>query len=104
MSHRGFPPVAATGARVLVLGSLPGAESLRRREYYAQPRNAFWPIFGAIVGAGPALPYSARLARLEAAGIALWDVCASARRDGSLDADIRNHQPNALAAFAATGS
>ena len=101
MSHWGFAPVAAPGARVLVLGSLPGAESLRRREYYAQPRNAFWPIFGAIAGADPALPYAARLARLEAAGIALWDVCATARRDGSLDADIERDSvvPNDFATF-----
>jgi hypoxanthine-DNA glycosylase len=88
VSHRGFPPVATPAARVLVLGSLPGAESLRRREYYAQPRNAFWSILGAIAGAAPGLPYATRLARLEGAGIALWDVCAAARRAGSLDADI----------------
>jgi double-stranded uracil-DNA glycosylase len=88
VSHRGFPPVATPAARVLVLGSLPGAESLRRREYYAQPRNAFWTVLGSIAGAEPALPYAMRLARLDAAGIALWDVCATARRAGSLDADI----------------
>ena len=86
--NRGLPPVAADDARVLVLGTLPGAESLRRSEYYAQPRNAFWTICGALVGADPALPYAARLARLRTAGIALWDVCAAARRAGSLDADI----------------
>jgi TDG/mug DNA glycosylase family protein len=85
---RGFAPVGTAAARVLILGSLPGAESLRRREYYAQPRNAFWPILGALVGAGPALPYAARLGRLGDAGIALWDVCAAARREGSLDAAI----------------
>ena len=84
-----------------MLGSLPGAESLRRREYYGQPRNAFWTILGAIAGADPALPYPTRLARLEAAGIALWDVCATARRDGSLDADIERNSvvPNDFAAF-----
>ena len=71
-----------------MLGSLPGAESLRRQEYYAQPRNAFWTILGGMTGATPELPYDARLARLAAAGIALWDVCATARRPGSLDADI----------------
>jgi len=101
VSHRGFPPVATRGARVLVLGSLPGAESLRRREYYAQPRNAFWTILGAIAGAAPELAYGARLARLEDAGIALWDVCATARRVGSLDAAIERDSvvPNDFAAF-----
>lgn len=84
----GFPPVADVDARVLVLGSMPGARSLAERQYYAQPRNAFWPIMGALFGAGPGLAYPQRLARLNAAGVALWDVLASCRRQGSLDQRI----------------
>jgi hypoxanthine-DNA glycosylase len=89
MQSVGFPPVAAADARVLILGSLPGAMSLARREYYAQPRNAFWTIMGALVGAVPELAYPARLERLVASRIALWDVCASGFRPGSLDSAIR---------------
>jgi len=85
---RGFPPVARADARVLVLGSLPGQESLRRRQYYAQPRNAFWTIMGELFGAGPSLPYARRVARLRASGVALWDVCERAFRRGSLDTSI----------------
>jgi len=88
MLSQGFPPIARRDARVLVLGSLPGRESLRRRQYYAQPRNAFWPIMGALCGAGPQLAYRARARRLAASGIALWDVCRAAARAGSLDASI----------------
>ena len=88
MHSEGFPPIARRDARVLILGSLPGQESLRRRQYYAQPRNAFWPIMEALCGAGPSLAYRARARRLAAAGLALWDVCASAHRAGSLDASI----------------
>lgn len=88
MHSQGFPPIARRDARVLVLGSLPGQESLRRRQYYAQPRNAFWPIMGALCGAGPQLPYRTRARRLAASGIALWDVCRAAYRAGSLDASI----------------
>ena len=84
----GFAPLVAAGARLLVLGSLPGVRSLRDGEYYAQPRNAFWPIMGELTGARPDLPYAERGARLVAAGVALWDVCGSARRAGSLDAAI----------------
>ena len=62
---------------VLVLGSMPGAASLARTEYYGHPRNAFWPIMGALFGAGPELPYAERTARLTAAGVQcelhLWD-------------------------------
>lgn len=88
MHSQGFPPIARRDARVLIVGSLPGQESLRRRQYYAQPRNAFWPIMGALCGAGPQLPYRSRARQLAASGVALWDVCATAYRAGSLDASI----------------
>jgi hypoxanthine-DNA glycosylase len=88
MHSRGFPPIARTDARLLILGSLPGAESLRRRQYYAQPRNHFWRIMGELYGAAPELPYAARARLLKESGIAVWDVCAAAFRVGSLDAAI----------------
>lgn len=88
MHSRGFPPIARDDARLLILGSLPGAESLRRRQYYAQPRNHFWRIMGEIYGAAPELDYEVRAERLRASGVALWDVCAEAFRVGSLDASI----------------
>jgi double-stranded uracil-DNA glycosylase len=87
-SRVGFPPVARAEARVLILGSLPGAESLRVRQYYANPQNRFWRIMGEIVGARAELTYDARLERLVQRKIALWDVCASAERVGSLDSSI----------------
>jgi hypoxanthine-DNA glycosylase len=85
---RGFPPIIGEGARVLVLGSLPGRASLEAQQYYAQPQNAFWRIMGALVGAGPELAYRQRLERFKSASLALWDVLAAARREGSLDAAI----------------
>jgi hypoxanthine-DNA glycosylase len=90
MQCHGFAPVSRPGARVLVLGSLPGRVSLREQQYYAQPRNDFWKIMGALVGASPERPYADRLEALKAHRVALWDVCASAQRPGSLDASIRH--------------
>jgi TDG/mug DNA glycosylase family protein len=101
VDSRSFPPIAGRDARVLILGSLPGQESLRQRKYYAQPRNAFWPIMGALFGAAPALPYAERRRLLLANGVAVWDVCARAFRAGSLDSAIvaSSVVPNDFAAF-----
>jgi TDG/mug DNA glycosylase family protein len=101
MHDKGFPPIADSHARVLILGSLPGQVSLQRQQYYAQPQNAFWKIMGRLFGAGPESPYAERTQCLVRNGIALWDVCASAQRPGSLDAAIVRSSvvPNDLAAF-----
>ncbi len=84
---------------MLVLGSMPGKESLRQRQYYAHPANAFWRIMGEIAGAHPALPYAERLEKLKASGIALWDVLHSCEREGSLDSDIAEEEANDFATF-----
>jgi TDG/mug DNA glycosylase family protein len=97
--HVAFAPVARADAVVLILGSLPGRESLEKREYYARRANQFWPIMGALVGASPDLAYAARLEVLRAHRIALWDVCASAMRVGSLDTAIVAPVVNDFAAF-----
>ncbi len=85
---RGLPPIENPAARVLVLGSMPGAASLAAGRYYAHPRNLFWPLMGELLGFDPALPYARRIAALKRARIALWDVIGACRRAGSLDARI----------------
>lgn len=97
-----FPPSVAPDARLLILGSLPGDESLARGQYYAHPTNGFWRLVGAVVGEPLAeLAYGERLERLKAHRIALWDVIASAERPGSLDGAIRSAVARDLAGFVA---
>jgi hypoxanthine-DNA glycosylase len=96
-----FAPVVAPDTRVLVLGSLPGEESLKAQRYYAHPRNRFWHLVGKVIGTElEPLAYEDRLAALLAAKIGLWDTVASARRKGSLDAAIREAEHNPLAELA----
>lgn len=98
-SIRSFPPVANADATVLILGSMPGKESLNQNQYYAHPQNAFWKIMGELVGARRELPYTERLLKLTAAHIALWDVLKTCEREGSLDSDIQNETSNDFVAF-----
>ena len=81
----------ARDARVLILGSFPGEASLAARQYYAHPRNHFWPIIGEVLGEPLAVrPYRERLARLRARRVGLWDTIVACERRGSLDGAIRN--------------
>lgn len=95
----GLLPVAGHDATVLILGSFPGQLSLQLREYYAQPRNAFWIIMGELFGAGRNVPYKGRLRLLKAARVALWDVAHTCTRPGSLDSDIQDVRPNDFTKF-----
>jgi TDG/mug DNA glycosylase family protein len=85
---RCFAPIEDPAATVLILGSMPGKASLAAGEYYAHPRNVFWPIMGELTGARPTLPYQDRLKILRSSGIALWDVLGSCVRKSSLDSHI----------------
>jgi hypoxanthine-DNA glycosylase len=95
-----LPPVIGRRTRLLVLGSFPGAASLAAGQYYAHPRNQFWPLLSALLGEPlTQLGYARRLQRLRAHGLGLWDVIAECRRDGSLDSAIRDARYNDLASL-----
>ncbi|WP_126286200.1 DNA-deoxyinosine glycosylase [Burkholderia stagnalis] len=93
---QGFPPVVGPATQTIILGSFPGEASLDAAQYYAHPRNQFWRLLGTVLGE-PALhelAYDARLERVLAHGIGIWDVLAACHREGSLDSAIRHAKPN----------
>lgn len=97
-----FAPFVTPETRLLVLGTLPGEESLRAQRYYAHPRNRFWHLIGKAIGTElEPLDYEQRVATLRDAKVGLWDTIASARREGSLDAAIREVEHNPLAELVA---
>ena len=95
----GFAPLVTRQTRLLVLGSLPGEASLAAGQYYANPRNQFWALIGAVIGRDdlPTLAYPDRLDLLAQRGIGLWDVFISATRQGSLDSAIKQAAVSPLA-------
>ena len=98
MRLQGLPPVVGPETRLVVLGSFPSVASLAAGQYYAHPRNHFWPLLSALWGEDlRALPYAQRLARVKAHRLGIWDVYAACRREGSLDTAIRDAEFNDFA-------
>ncbi|WP_107924044.1 DNA-deoxyinosine glycosylase [Lysinibacillus parviboronicapiens] len=89
-----LPPVIDPSTKVLIVGSMPGKQSLEKQQYYGNPRNHFWPIIGEILGVEIPENYTERLQLLQENHIGLWDTIESCEREGSLDAAIRNEKPN----------
>lgn len=97
MKKIGLQPVIGSNARILILGSLPGDESISRQEYYGNSRNMFWDVMSGILGEKAPVLYPERIEYLKRHGIALWDVLHAAERDGSVDSNIRNKEFNDIA-------
>ena len=98
----GLPPISLPDARALILGTLPGDESLRRQEYYAHPQNQFWRILAAGFGETiTAASYEQKIALVQRHRLAVWDVLQTAQRLGSLDSAIRKQRANDFVPFLA---
>ncbi|MFS0671834.1 DNA-deoxyinosine glycosylase [Ornithinibacillus sp. 179-J 7C1 HS] len=98
MIHRivGLPPVITKDSKVLILGSMPSVLSLESQEYYGNPRNHFWKIIFSLFNEIPLDNYGEKIIFLQRKNIALWDTIGSCYREGSLDAKIRDEEPNDL--------
>ena len=90
MICRSFEPVFAPDAKVMIVGSMPSVKSLADAQYYAHPRNAFWPILFDIFGQNPHNDYMRKKELIRQNGLALWDAAACCEREGSLDSNMRD--------------
>lgn len=94
---RSFGAIVGSKPRVLILGTMPGAESLRKREYYAYRHNQFWKIIYAVFGGKTSDKYTDKVKYLKRNKIALWDVLGKCRRENSSsDSEIREEIPNKI--------
>lgn len=100
---RGLRPILPDGPiRALVLGSFPSVASLETGQYYAHPQNRFWRVLAHCgVISDPTTAYAERVASVRRHGLAIWDLYARVRRQGSGDDRIRDAAPNAVGALLA---
>jgi hypoxanthine-DNA glycosylase len=95
MAIYSFPYFIDSNTEVLILGTMPGAMSLEKQEYYANPRNHFWKIIYTLYDALP-IPenFEEKVQFLQSNKIGLWDVLENCERKGSLDIHIKNQKEN----------
>ncbi len=88
-----FAPLVDKNTKVLVIGTMPGIASLQAAEYYAFKHNAFWSIIFNLAGA-ETQNYTEKTKLLQKLHIGLWDNLKACEREGSLDSDIKQAEPN----------
>jgi len=102
MSHiNSFNYIADEKAKILILGSIPGKESLAKHQYYAHSKNLFWHFMVEIFNFEFVLSYPEKTEMLRKNHIALWDVIENCKRVTSLDSDIKKDsvKPNNFLLF-----
>ncbi len=96
-----FPAISNKEAKVLILGTMPGVQSLKRNQYYGHNQNAFWKILFTIFEEPFSQDYEIRKELVLKHTIAIWDVLQTCVREGSLDSAIEQEVPNDFNAFLA---
>ncbi len=95
----GLVPVIDENSKVLILGTMPGVESLKQQAYYSHSRNLFWQLIGEITNGQVPVEYEDKKKYLLKNNIAIWDICKACIREGSLDSNISSETPNDIRTF-----
>jgi len=99
MVKTAFPPITDANSKILLLGTMPGEQSLKHQEYYAHKGNQFWKIIFTLFNQPFTYDYEVRKQLLLKQNIALWDVLQYCERLGSADTNIKNEVPNDFEGF-----
>lgn len=94
-----LPPIVHDDSKILILGTMPGDQSIALQQYYGNKGNQFWKILFAIFDEVFTSDYVVRQALLRRHKIALWNTLASCEREGSSDSKIRNITVNDFRSF-----
>ncbi|MET0759872.1 MAG: DNA-deoxyinosine glycosylase [Flavobacterium sp.] len=87
-----FPPIINSETEIFILGTMPGATSLAKQEYYGYNHNHFWRIMYTLFDNLPVSEvFEEKVKILQSNKIGLWDVLQNCERKGSLDIHIKNH-------------
>jgi len=90
-----FDAIVPKNSKILILGSIPSVSSLEKRKFYGNEKNRFWNVLYYLLEQKPAdLYYAEKIDFLHRHNIALWDVIKCCKREGSLDSNIKDEQPN----------
>ena len=98
----GLDPLLCSDPRILILGTLPGDDSINHKQYYYSNSNRIWKVLCKIKNEPLPNDYEEKKALLAKYHIALWDYFESAvRSEGSDDKYIHDAKPNDITGFIA---
>ena len=81
--------------KILIVGTMPGEQSLQEQMYYAKKNNKFWSYIEKILNQSQKLESSEEKKKLlQSYHIGLWDSLSVCERTGSLDSQITDEQYN----------
>jgi len=102
-----FEPIIDNNSTTLILGTIPGVESLKKNQYYGNKKNHFWDILIRVFDndwnhfelADQKLTYGQKQELLLTNNLSLWDVIRCCYREGSKDSKIKDEQINDFDSF-----
>lgn len=78
------------------MGTLPSKLSIKLQQYYGHLCNSFWKILFTLFNDTFSSNYDNKKSLAIENNIAIWDVCYTAIRKGSLDSAIKEESPNKI--------